>query len=99
MRGFFYWFGFTWLLSFSGYLAAQADATKDHLALNQDYAPLEKSPPVYPYVSQFNGIEGYCIVEYTVTATGTVEGAQQPMHRLPYCSFSFYRWITASYLL
>ena len=75
MKGFLYSFGFTWLLSFSGLLVAQADATKDNRVLNQDYAPLEKNPPVYPYVSQFNGVEGYCIVEYTVTLTGTVEDA------------------------
>ena len=35
--------------------------------VNQEYAPLEKKAPIYPYVTQFNGIEGYCIVQYTVT--------------------------------
>jgi hypothetical protein len=40
---------------------------------DQEYAPLEKKAPVYPHVSQFNGIEGYCIVEYTVTAQGTTQ--------------------------
>ncbi|MDB2654595.1 energy transducer TonB [Luminiphilus sp.] len=40
---------------------------------DQEYAPLKKKAPVYPHVSQFNGIEGYCIVEYTVTAQGTTQ--------------------------
>ena len=40
--------------------------------VNQEYAPLEKKAPIYPYVTQFNGIEGYCIVQYTVTELGTV---------------------------
>ena len=41
--------------------------------LNQEYAPLEKKAPIYPHITQFNGIEGYCIVEYTVTEQGKVE--------------------------
>ena len=40
--------------------------------VNQEYAPLEKKAPIYPYVTQFNGIEGYCIVQYTVTELGKV---------------------------
>ncbi len=43
--------------------------------VNQEYAPLEKKAPIYPYVTQFNGIEGYCIVQYTVTELGTVKDA------------------------
>ena len=43
--------------------------------VNQEYAPLEKKAPIYPYVTQFNGIEGYCIVEYTVTELGKVKDA------------------------
>ena len=42
---------------------------------NQEYAPLEKKAPIYPYVTQFNGIEGYCIVQYTVTELGKVKDA------------------------
>ena len=41
--------------------------------LNQEYAPLEKKAPIYPYVTQFNGIEGYCIIQCTVTDFGTVK--------------------------
>ena len=43
--------------------------------VNQEYAPLEKKAPIYPYVTQFNGIEGYCIVQYTVTELGKVKDA------------------------
>jgi hypothetical protein len=47
-------------------------AEETDIPVNQEYAPLEKKRPIYPYVSQFNGIEGYCIVQYTVTELGTV---------------------------
>ena len=43
--------------------------------VDQEYAPLEKKAPIYPYVTQFNGIEGYCIVQYTVTQLGKVKDA------------------------
>ena len=43
--------------------------------VNQEYAPLEKKAPIYPYATQFNGIEGYCIVQYTVTQLGKVKDA------------------------
>ena len=43
--------------------------------VNQEYAPLEKKAPIYPYVTQFNGIEGYCIFQYTVTQLGKVKDA------------------------
>ena len=50
-----------------------AFAQADSKLPDQEYAPLKKKAPVYPHVSQFNGIEGYCIVEYTVTAQGTTQ--------------------------
>ena len=53
---------------FSMYISAEETDTP----VNQEYAPLEKKAPIYPYVSQFNGIEGYCIVQYTVTELGAV---------------------------
>ena len=55
----------------SMYLSAEETDTP----LNQEYAPLEKKAPVYPYVTQFNGIEGYCIIQYTVTELGKVRDA------------------------
>jgi hypothetical protein len=53
---------------FSMYISAEETDTP----FNQEYAPLEKKAPIYPYVSQFNGIEGYCFVQYTVTELGAV---------------------------
>ena len=41
--------------------------------LNQEYAPLKKTPPMYPNISQHEGLAGWCIVEYVVTADGSVE--------------------------
>nr|ADI16700.1 hypothetical protein [uncultured gamma proteobacterium HF0010_05D02] len=65
--------------SFTGLVALLATCTSMYVMaeetdtpVNQEYAPLEKKAPIYPYVTQFNGIEGYCIVEYTVTEQGTV---------------------------
>lgn len=36
-----------------------------------EYLPIVKIAPAYPAVARSRGIEGYCTVEYTVTATGT----------------------------
>ena len=36
-----------------------------------DYLPLVKIAPIYPRRAAARGLEGYCIVEYTVTASGT----------------------------
>ena len=74
MREIFYSTVLVWFLTLSISASAEGVAAGDAV-LNQDYAPLEKNPPVYPHVSQFNGIEGYCIVEYTVTTTGAVQDA------------------------
>ena len=35
-----------------------------------EYLPIFKVPPQYPRRANSRGIEGYCIVEYTVTTTG-----------------------------
>jgi len=43
------------------------------VASDGDYLPIVKIAPVYPPVAQSRGIEGYCIVEYTVTTAGTVK--------------------------
>lgn len=75
MKAVFFLLGLTGLLSVAGYSAAQGGSTDGNIVLNQEYAPLEKKAPVYPYVSQFNGVEGYCIIEYTVTSKGSVQDA------------------------
>jgi periplasmic protein TonB len=41
-----------------------------------EYLPIVKIAPVYPAAAQSRGIEGYCIVEYTVTTAGTTRDAK-----------------------
>ena len=36
-----------------------------------EYLPIVKVAPIYPRRAQTRGVTGYCIVEYTVTRTGT----------------------------
>jgi protein TonB len=43
------------------------------VASDGDYLPIVKIAPVYPARAQSRGIEGYCLVEYTVTTTGTTK--------------------------
>jgi len=43
------------------------------VASDGDYLPIVKIAPVYPPIAQSRGIEGYCLVEYTVTKAGTVK--------------------------
>ena len=38
-----------------------------------DYLPIVKVAPIYPRRAQSRGIEGYAIVEFTVTANGSVQ--------------------------
>jgi hypothetical protein len=54
-------------------VSAVSSADDRTLVLNQDYAPLKKDPPIYPNISQYEGLAGWCIVEYVVTASGSVE--------------------------
>lgn len=42
-------------------------------ASDGDYQPIVKITPVYPPLAQSRGIQGYCLVEYTVTITGTTK--------------------------
>ena len=37
-----------------------------------EYLPLVRPPPIYPRYAQSRGLEGYVILEFTVTQTGTV---------------------------
>lgn len=41
-----------------------------------DYLPIVKVAPIYPRRAQSRGVEGYCIVEYTVTRTGQTKDAR-----------------------
>lgn len=45
-------------------------------ASDGEYLPIVKIAPVYPAAAQARGIEGYCIVEYTVTTAGTTRDVQ-----------------------
>ncbi|MFT4564719.1 MAG: protein TonB [Gammaproteobacteria bacterium] len=41
-----------------------------------DYLPLVKVAPIYPRRAVSRGVEGHCIVEYTVTRAGTTKDAR-----------------------
>lgn len=41
-----------------------------------DYLPIVKVAPIYPRRAQIRGIEGYVLLEFTVTATGSVRDPQ-----------------------
>ncbi len=43
------------------------------VASDGEYLPIVKIAPLYPSSAQSRGIEGYCIVEYTVTTAGTTK--------------------------
>lgn len=54
---------------------AQTDVSVSKLGLSStdgEYLPIVKIAPVYPWDALNSGIEGHCLVEYTVTAAGTV---------------------------
>jgi protein TonB len=40
-----------------------------------DYLPIVKVAPLYPRRAQTRGLEGQCLIEFTVTSTGTVKDA------------------------
>ena len=63
-------------------IAVSASAPKPEINFNQgtgalfrdgDYIPLFKVQPVYPRRAQERGIEGYVIVAFTITESGTIE--------------------------
>lgn len=41
-------------------------------ASDGEYLPIVKVAPIYPRRAQSRGLEGFCIVEYTVTKTGSI---------------------------
>lgn len=45
-------------------------------ASDGEYLPIYKVPPAYPQRAQMRGLQGYCIVEYTVTRNGSVKDAR-----------------------
>ena len=45
-------------------------------AAEGDYLPIVKVLPIYPSRAISRGLEGYCLVEFTVTRNGTTKGAK-----------------------
>ncbi len=45
-------------------------------ASDGEYLPIVKVAPIYPRRAQTRGIEGYCIVEYAVTKSGSIRDPQ-----------------------
>lgn len=45
-------------------------------ASDGEYLPIVKVAPIYPRRATSRGIEGYCIVEYTVTKNGSIRDPQ-----------------------
>ena len=61
------------LLSLYGQLGLEAEVVAlDAVLPSGDYLPLFKVAPEYPKYAQERGIGGYCVIEYVVTATGSV---------------------------
>ena len=57
----------------------QVDITIDSTGMSSgdgEYLPIVKVAPIYPRRAQSRGITGYCIVEYTVTASGAIRDPQ-----------------------
>ena len=55
--------------------AAQVDVSISSSGMatgDGEYLPIVKVAPIYPRRAQTRGITGYCIVEYTVTASGAI---------------------------
>jgi protein TonB len=53
------------------------DPTRGNFAIvDGDYLPIVKVAPMYPRRAQARAIEGYCLLEFTVTRLGTVRDAR-----------------------
>ena len=52
-----------------------------------DYLPIVKVAPIYPQRALSRGIEGYCVVQYTVTRQGTI---RDPFVIEDQCTHSFF---------
>jgi len=47
--------------------------SEDIQAGDSDYSAIHKVAPAYPRQALIEGIQGYCVIQYTVTSLGTVE--------------------------
>ncbi|MFB3078910.1 MAG: energy transducer TonB [Lysobacterales bacterium] len=53
------------------------DPTRGNFAVvDGDYLPIVKVAAIYPRRADSRGVEGYCVVEFTVTKSGTVRAAR-----------------------
>ncbi len=53
------------------------DPTRGNFAVvDGDYLPIVKVAPIYPRRAETRGLEGWCLLEFTVTKTGTVRDAR-----------------------
>ncbi len=60
-----------------GRMGMNLDPTRGNFAVvDGDYLPIVKVAPIYPRRAQTRGLEGYCLLEFTVTKTGTVRDAR-----------------------
>jgi protein TonB len=61
-----------------------------------DYLPIVKVEPIYPRRALAQGVEGFCVVQYTVTALGTV---RDPAVVEGQCSSSLFARVSAEAVL
>jgi protein TonB len=60
-----------------GRMGINLDPTRGNFAVvDGDYLPIVKVAPIYPRRAQTRGLEGWCLLEFTVTKTGTVRDAR-----------------------
>ena len=60
-----------------GRMGINLDPTRGNFAVvDGDYLPIVKVAPIYPRRAQTRGLEGHCLLEFTVTKTGTVRDAR-----------------------
>ncbi len=60
-------------ISFTASTGINLDPTRGNFAVvDGDYLPIVKVAPIYPRRAQSRGLEGYCVVDFTVTKSGTV---------------------------
>ncbi len=60
-----------------GRMGINLDPTRGNFAVvDGDYLPIVKVAPIYPRRAQTRAIEGYCLLEFTVTRLGTVRDAR-----------------------
>ncbi len=53
------------------------DLTRGNFAVvDGDFLPIVKVAAIYPRRAESRGVEGYCVVEFTVTKTGTVRNTR-----------------------